>query len=123
MLHLSDALTLITLLPPLNHPGGDNSQPRYTDAMLHLSDAVAEGRVRHLGVTNFDVPHLKKVVDAGVKVATNQVGMEARQSGGEGMAEHRAVPSIWASPIKQQAGRRGPGGNTHAFDGHRWGEH
>ena len=103
MLHLSDALTLITLLPPLNHPGGDNSQPRYTDAMLHLSDAVAEGRVRHLGVTNFDVPHLKKVVDAGVKVATNQVGRGWRPGNQveetEGGAEHRAVPSTWASPI------------------------
>ncbi len=64
---------------------GDYTIPRYTDAMLYLADAQvgrgggcpapqphkkslphqprqAEGRVRHLGVTNFDVPRMQRSV-------------------------------------------------------------
>ena len=39
---LSDALALITLIPPpLVQSGGDNSQPCYPNAMLHLSECCS----------------------------------------------------------------------------------
>ncbi|GAX74330.1 hypothetical protein CEUSTIGMA_g1779.t1 [Chlamydomonas eustigma] len=52
---------------------GDYNQPKYTDAMLYLAETQAEGRVKHLGVTNFDVPRMQRIVDKGVSLSTNQL--------------------------------------------------
>lgn len=51
----------------------DYSYPGYVDAMLHLMDLKAKGQIKALGVTNFDVPRLQRMVDAGADIATNQV--------------------------------------------------
>lgn len=52
---------------------GDYDQPRYPDAVKYLGDMQAEGKIGHIGVTNFDVARMQKIVDTGVKVATNQL--------------------------------------------------
>jgi aryl-alcohol dehydrogenase-like predicted oxidoreductase len=51
----------------------DYQDPRYLDALTHLSQLRDEGKVRHLGLTNFDTPHLKGIVESGIRVVSNQV--------------------------------------------------
>lgn len=47
--------------------------PGYIDAMTELARMREEGRIGHLGVTNFDTDHLRLLVRHGIPVATNQV--------------------------------------------------
>jgi aryl-alcohol dehydrogenase-like predicted oxidoreductase len=49
------------------------SDPRYMDALRHLMDLRAAGRIRHLALTNFDTKHLQMIRDAGVEIVSNQV--------------------------------------------------
>ena len=51
----------------------DYHDSNYLDALTHLSDLRDEGTIRHLGVTNFDTDHLRRIIDHGVKVVSNQV--------------------------------------------------
>ena len=46
---------------------------RYFDAFAHMSDLVAEGKIRHLALTNFDTEHLCALLDRGFQVVSNQV--------------------------------------------------
>jgi len=52
----------------------DYGQKQYVDAALKLVDMQQRGKVRHIGVTNFDVPRVQQLVDAGVPIVSNQVG-------------------------------------------------
>ena len=47
--------------------------PAWLDALFHLQALKEEGLIRHLGLTNFDAPHLAMVVHSGVQVVSNQV--------------------------------------------------
>lgn len=47
--------------------------PRYVETAMQLADLQQQGKIRHIGVTNFDSAHLKEIIDAGVPVLTNQV--------------------------------------------------
>jgi aryl-alcohol dehydrogenase-like predicted oxidoreductase/enamine deaminase RidA (YjgF/YER057c/UK114 family) len=47
--------------------------PGYLDAMLELDRLRHEGRIGHLGVTNFDADHLRLLVTHGIPVVSNQV--------------------------------------------------
>jgi aryl-alcohol dehydrogenase-like predicted oxidoreductase/enamine deaminase RidA (YjgF/YER057c/UK114 family) len=47
--------------------------PAYIDAMKELAALRAEGRIRHLGVTNFDTDHLRLLVKHGFPIVSNQV--------------------------------------------------
>jgi len=47
--------------------------PRYLDALAVLSRLRDEGKIRHLGLTNFDTEHLKIIVESGIPVVSNQV--------------------------------------------------
>jgi len=51
----------------------DYSIPGYVEAALHLKELQDAGKIKHIGVTNFDVPHLQEILDAGVPVLSNQV--------------------------------------------------
>ncbi|MDA1129846.1 MAG: aldo/keto reductase [Chloroflexi bacterium] len=51
----------------------DYSDERYLEAMGHLGELRAEGKIRHLGLTNFDTQHVKKIVDEGHQVVSNQI--------------------------------------------------
>jgi len=46
---------------------------RYVQVAKWLTELKEEGLIREIGVTNFDTPHLKELVDAGVPVVSNQV--------------------------------------------------
>ena len=51
----------------------DYGDERYLKAMEHLGALRDEGKIRHLGLTNFDTQHLEKIVDEGHQVVSNQV--------------------------------------------------
>ncbi len=47
--------------------------PGYLDAMKELAVLRCEGKIKELGVTNFDTDHLRVLVKHGIPVATNQI--------------------------------------------------
>ncbi len=51
----------------------DYLDSNYLDALTYLSQLQREGKIRHLGLTNFDTEHLKHIVDHGIGVVSNQV--------------------------------------------------
>ncbi len=51
----------------------DYSIRGYVEALAHLQSLQKVGKIRELGVTNFDVPHLVEILEAGIDVVSNQV--------------------------------------------------
>jgi aryl-alcohol dehydrogenase-like predicted oxidoreductase len=51
----------------------DYAVDRYVEVALHLEGLRRAGVLRHLGVTNFDTPHLRALLEAGVRVLSHQV--------------------------------------------------
>lgn len=51
----------------------DYQFPGYIDTALHLSELQKSGKIRYVGITNFDTPRIQEMIDAGVKITTNQV--------------------------------------------------
>ena len=51
----------------------DYQFPRYLETAVHLSELQKSGKIRHLGVTNFDTVRIKEMLNAGVEITTNQV--------------------------------------------------
>jgi aryl-alcohol dehydrogenase-like predicted oxidoreductase/enamine deaminase RidA (YjgF/YER057c/UK114 family) len=47
--------------------------PGYLDAMKELAVLRREGKIGHLGVTNFNTDHLRVLVKHGIEIASNQV--------------------------------------------------
>jgi len=51
----------------------DFSVPTFVDVAHWLKDLQADGKIRYLGVTNFDGEHLDALVSSGVPIVSNQV--------------------------------------------------
>ncbi len=51
----------------------DYGIPGYVEVAGWLDDLRAAGKIRHLGVTNFDAPRVREILDAGVPLVANQV--------------------------------------------------
>lgn len=51
----------------------DYSDGRFVDAAKHLVTLKDEGALREVAACNFDTPHLRALVDAGVPIVANQV--------------------------------------------------
>jgi aryl-alcohol dehydrogenase-like predicted oxidoreductase len=47
--------------------------PGYLDALKHMRDLCSEGKIRHLGLTNFDTQRLEEITASGVRIVSNQV--------------------------------------------------
>lgn len=63
----------------------DYSVPGYVEAALALERLRAKGKVAHIGLTNFDLPHLLEITAAGVRVTAHQLQyslLDARAEGG-----------------------------------------
>lgn len=45
----------------------------YLDALKCMAELQAEGKIKHLALTNFDTEHLQIITDAGIKIVSNQV--------------------------------------------------
>jgi len=51
----------------------DYNNPSYLDALNHLSKLRDEGKIKHLGLTNFDTKRVKIIIERGFKLVSNQV--------------------------------------------------
>lgn len=51
----------------------DYAVPRYVETAMWLDEQRRAGKIRLLGATNFDVPHLAEMVEAGVPLVAHQV--------------------------------------------------
>jgi aryl-alcohol dehydrogenase-like predicted oxidoreductase len=51
----------------------DFAVPRYVQTALELDRLQRAGKIAHLGVTNFDTPHLQELLAAGVRVVAHQL--------------------------------------------------
>jgi aryl-alcohol dehydrogenase-like predicted oxidoreductase len=51
----------------------DYGDRRYLDALKHLADLRDGGQIRHLALTNFDTERLAVIIDAGIRIVSNQV--------------------------------------------------
>jgi aryl-alcohol dehydrogenase-like predicted oxidoreductase len=63
----------------------DYHVPRYVDAARWLTDLQRAGKIRCIGLTNFSLPRLREIVDAGVPIVAHQVQysvLDRRPSGG-----------------------------------------
>lgn len=51
----------------------DFAVPRFVEVALELDRLRRAGKIAHIGLTNFDVPHVAQIVDAGVPVTSHQI--------------------------------------------------
>jgi aryl-alcohol dehydrogenase-like predicted oxidoreductase len=51
----------------------DYNNPYYIDALKYLSDLRDEGKIKNVGLTNFDTERMEVIKDAGLKTVSNQV--------------------------------------------------
>jgi aryl-alcohol dehydrogenase-like predicted oxidoreductase len=51
----------------------DYNDTRYIDALHHLSKISNEGKIKHLGLTNFDTDTMKIILEQGFRLVSNQV--------------------------------------------------
>ncbi|MBM7047275.1 aldo/keto reductase [Rhizobium lusitanum] len=51
----------------------DYALPGYLDALGWLDEARREGKVRNVGTTNFDTPHIAKILEAGIPLVSQQL--------------------------------------------------
>jgi aryl-alcohol dehydrogenase-like predicted oxidoreductase len=51
----------------------DYNNPYYIDALKYLSDLRDEGKIRHIGLTNFDTERMQIMKEAGLRIVSNQV--------------------------------------------------
>lgn len=45
----------------------------YLDALAYMAELQKEGKIKHVGLTNFDTEHLKIITQSGIKIVSNQV--------------------------------------------------
>ncbi|MFB5618707.1 MAG: aldo/keto reductase, partial [Candidatus Nitrosomaritimum aestuariumsis] len=51
----------------------DYNDPSYIDALVHLSDLRDKGKIKHVGLTNFDTERLQIITEQGIRIVSNQV--------------------------------------------------
>jgi aryl-alcohol dehydrogenase-like predicted oxidoreductase len=51
----------------------DYNNPYYIDALKYLSDLRDEGKIKHIGITNFDTERLQIMRDSDLQIVSNQV--------------------------------------------------
>jgi aryl-alcohol dehydrogenase-like predicted oxidoreductase len=51
----------------------DYNNPYYMDALSYLFDLRDEGKVKHVGLTNFDTQRLQIINDGGLQILSNQI--------------------------------------------------
>lgn len=51
----------------------DYNNPYYMDALKYLSDLRDEGKIKHIGLTNFDTERLQIMIDSDLQIMSNQV--------------------------------------------------
>jgi aryl-alcohol dehydrogenase-like predicted oxidoreductase len=57
----------------VQHHWWDYDTPGNVETALILRDLQRAGKIHHLGATNYDVPHMREMLDAGVDLVSHQV--------------------------------------------------
>lgn len=70
----------VKALPLVAFFWADYRVQRYVQVAQMLSELRAEGLIENIGLTNFDLPRLQQIVDAGVPVVSHQVQLSALDS-------------------------------------------
>ena len=84
----------------------DYNNKNYVDAALHLAELHSKGKIKALGVTNFDVPRLAEMVDAGVPIVENQIQYSLLDTRPDnGMVKYCLEKGIRIVPYGTAAGR------------------
>jgi aryl-alcohol dehydrogenase-like predicted oxidoreductase len=50
----------------------DYNNPYYMDALKFLSELMDKGKIKHVGLTNFDTERMQMMVDSGLQITSNQ---------------------------------------------------
>ena len=76
----------------------DYTVPGYVETAWWLDEIRKAGKIHLLGATNFDVPHLREIVDSGVQIASHQVQyslLDRRPKGSmERFCKERKIPLL-----------------------------
>ncbi|MFT4567550.1 MAG: aryl-alcohol dehydrogenase-like predicted oxidoreductase [Saprospiraceae bacterium] len=76
----------------------DYQFPKYIETAMHLSDLQKSGKIRFLGITNFDAKRTQEILDAGVTIASNQVQYSVLDHRVEGeitaLAQEHKIPYL-----------------------------
>ena len=51
----------------------DYNDPSYIDALIHLSGIKEKGKIKHIGLTNFDTARLEIIKEQEVEIVSNQI--------------------------------------------------
>jgi aryl-alcohol dehydrogenase-like predicted oxidoreductase len=51
----------------------DYNNPSYIDALIHLSNLRDKGKIKHIGLTNFDTERLQIIKEQGLQIISNQI--------------------------------------------------
>jgi len=51
----------------------DYNNPSYLDALTHLSKLRDDGKIKHIGLTNFDTTRVKIIIEKGFQLVSNQI--------------------------------------------------
>ncbi len=51
----------------------DYNNPSYIDALVHLSNLQDKGKIKHIGLTNFDTERLRIIKEQGLQIISNQI--------------------------------------------------
>ena len=51
----------------------DYNNPSYIDALIHLSNIRDDGKIKHIGLTNFNTSQIQIIKDQNLDVISNQV--------------------------------------------------
>lgn len=57
----------------LQYHAWNYADPSYLDDLFYLQELQEEGLIAHLGLTNFDTAHLRIVLEAGIRIVSNQL--------------------------------------------------
>jgi aryl-alcohol dehydrogenase-like predicted oxidoreductase len=90
----------------------DYAEPRWLEAFRALDDLRRDGKVRHIGATNFDASHIRQILDANVRL----VSMQAQYS----LVDHRPEHGLAALCAAHGVGLLCYGSVAGAFLSDRW---
>jgi aryl-alcohol dehydrogenase-like predicted oxidoreductase len=90
----------------------DYAEPRWVDALRALDDLRRDGKVRHIGATNFDTPHLRQILEANIPL----VSMQAQYS----LIDWRPARGLAALCVAHRVGLLCYGSVAGGFLSDRW---
>ena len=90
----------------------DYAAPRWLEAAGHLATLQRAGKIRHIGLTNFDTAHVQAIVESGVPVVSHQVQAS--------LLDRRALRDMAAYCRAHQIGLLAYGALAGGFFHERW---